>query len=79
MVMEAADWIKKDSPKEAANFYNAWEKALDIIGFMPGLGAKHKKGLRKFPLGKFRYYIYYKEYHDRVDIVAIRHTSRKPE
>jgi plasmid stabilization system protein ParE len=78
-VMEAADYIKKDSPKEAVNFYNAWEKSLGIIGFMPGLGTKHKNGVRKILLGKFRYYIYYKEYPDRVDIITIRHTSMKPE
>jgi plasmid stabilization system protein ParE len=41
----------------------------------PGLGTRYKNGMRRIMLGKFRYFIYYREKETEIEIVGIQHTS----
>jgi hypothetical protein len=53
-----------------------FNKIISVLEVMPGIGSKYENGMRKFLLGKFPYYIYYREYEDYISIRGIWHTSR---
>ena len=76
MLLEEFAYIAKDSLKQAEIFVGQFEETLERIGQMPKLGVKYKNGMRKIKLGKFRYYIYYREREDLIEVLGIWHTSR---
>jgi plasmid stabilization system protein ParE len=76
MLAEAMDYIEENSPKQAEIMRQQFNSILKILEIMPGMGTIYQDGMRKFPLGKFRYNIYYREKESKVEIVGIWHTSR---
>jgi plasmid stabilization system protein ParE len=76
MVRAAAAYIAQNSIKQAEIFFNEFENQIELIETMPGIGSKYENGMRRFLLGKFPYYIYYKENEIDIDILGIWHTSR---
>jgi plasmid stabilization system protein ParE len=76
MLYEAATYIAADSPTQAKILFEEFDRMLEIIEQMPGIGTKYKKGMRKIKLGKFRYNIYYRENETNIEILGIWHTSR---
>jgi len=79
MLDEAIRFIEKDSPEQAAIMRSQFFKVMRLLEVMPGIGSKYKDGMRKFLLGKFPYYVYYKELAKHIKIVGIWHTSRGTE
>jgi len=77
MLDEAASYIAIDSSMQAKMLFDEFDRMLEIIECMPGIGTKYKRGMRKIGLGKFRKYnIYYREKEDSIEILGIWHTSR---
>ncbi len=76
MVRDAAMFIAQNSITQAEIFFDEFERIIDLIETMPGMGSKYENGIRKFLLGKFPYYIYYQENENTIDILGIWHTSR---
>jgi plasmid stabilization system protein ParE len=76
MLDEAIRFIEQDSPQQAEIMRIQFFKVMRLLEIMPGIGSKYKKGMRKFLLGKFPYYVYYKEMANYTKIVGIWHTSR---
>ena len=79
MLNEALDYISKNSLKQARIMNEQFYDVLDVLERMPGIGTPYKNGMRKMLLGKFPYYIYYRENEDNIDILGIWHTSRGTE
>jgi plasmid stabilization system protein ParE len=79
MLDDAIKYIEQDSPKQAAIMRSQFFKVMRMLETMPGIGSRYKKGMRKFLLGKFPYYVYYKEMARHTKIVGIQHTSRGTE
>jgi plasmid stabilization system protein ParE len=79
MVREAAVYIAKNSLKQAEILFDEFDQHIDLIEAMPGIGMKYKNGMRRFLLGKFPYYIYYREKENIIEILGIWHTSRGTE
>jgi plasmid stabilization system protein ParE len=79
MLDDAIKFIEQDSPEQAAIMRSQFFKIMKLLEIMPGIGSKYKKGMRKFMLGKFPYYVYYKEMAKYTKIVGIWHTSRGTE
>ncbi|MDR0516740.1 MAG: type II toxin-antitoxin system RelE/ParE family toxin [Fibromonadaceae bacterium] len=73
---KAVEYLEEKSPKQATVFKIQFLNMVDKIGRQPRLGTSYKKGMRKIQLGKFRYFIYYKEFDKFVSIRGIWHTSR---
>ncbi len=76
-VKNAAKYIETigDSPKQANILIDTFnEKAAEICK-MPTIGMPLKNGMRKFPLGKFKYNIYYR-IEDKVYFLGI-HSMRR--
>ena len=75
-LIEAAEYIYDDSPRQAEILKEQFREAVKMIQRMPKIGATYKKGMRRIKLGKFRYYVYYKETKNAIEILGIHHTSR---
>jgi plasmid stabilization system protein ParE len=79
MLEEAAKYIKKTSPMQARIMKMQFMETRKTIERMPKIGAIHRDGIRKKKLGKFKYYIYYRETETAIEILGIHHTSRGTE
>jgi hypothetical protein len=81
MLDKAIKFYKEEAgvPKQAEILSSQFFKAIRLMEIMPGIGAKYKSDMRKFLLGKFPYYIYYKEKAKYISIRGIWHTSRGEE
>jgi plasmid stabilization system protein ParE len=80
MLYEAATYIAVDSSIQAKILFEEFDRMLEIIECMPGIGTRYKKGMRKTGLGKFRKYnVYYREKETSIEILGIWHTSRGTE
>jgi len=73
---EAMTYIAADSPKQAEIMAEQFSAVRKIMEIMPEIGSKYKNGMRRFLLGKFPYYIYYREKETEIEILGIWHTSR---
>jgi plasmid stabilization system protein ParE len=77
---KATKYLRDNYAESQAEIMNAqFFKTVKSIGRMPGIEKKKKKGMRRIMLGKFRYFIYYREKEDEIEIVGIWHTSRGTE
>jgi len=79
MLDKAIKFIEQDSPTQAAIMRSQFFNVMRLLEIMPGIGSEYKKGMRRFLLGKFPYYVYYKELANYTKIVGIWHTSRGTE
>jgi plasmid stabilization system protein ParE len=73
---KAAEYIAVDAPKQADILLDRFEETLKMIQRAPKIGMSYKKGMRRTKLGKFRYYVYYKETKTAIEILGIWHTSK---
>jgi plasmid stabilization system protein ParE len=77
MLNEALAYSEKNySLRQTEKMHDKFYSILNRLEKMPGIGTKYENGMRKFPLGKFPYYIYYREKEDYKSIRGIWHTSR---
>jgi plasmid stabilization system protein ParE len=79
MLDEAITYLRERAPKAAEEMGNKFFKIIEMLERMPELGTKHKKGMRKFLIGKFRYNVFYRELENEIEILGIWHTSRGTE
>ncbi|MCL2283378.1 MAG: type II toxin-antitoxin system RelE/ParE family toxin [Fibromonadales bacterium] len=79
MLAEAMEYIAENSLEQAEILRKRFFSILKILEVMPEIGTIYQNGLRKMKLGKFRYFIYYREKIDYISIVGIWHTSRGTE
>jgi len=76
MLKEATAYIAENSEKQAVIMLMQFKKIVNLLEVMPGIGSKYENGMRRFLLGKFPYYIYYREHESYISIRGIWHTSR---
>ena len=73
---EALEFIADYSPKKAKLMYDRFFQITELLETWPEIGTIYTRDLRKFLLGKFPYFIYYREREDVIEIVGIWNTSR---
>ncbi len=73
---EALEFVANYSPKKAKLMYDKFFQILDLLETWSEIGTIYTSELRKFPLGKFPYFIYYRIKETNIDVVGIWHTSR---
>jgi plasmid stabilization system protein ParE len=76
MLDKAMKYYEEVAPKQAEILQDKFFEILEKLETFSGMGSKYEKGMRKFLLGKFPYYIYYKESESKIEILGIWHTSR---
>jgi plasmid stabilization system protein ParE len=78
MLREAASWTKENYnyPTQAEKMVKRFYKIVQVLETFPEIGTLCQNGMRKFPLGKFPYSIYYREKENEIEILGIWHTSR---
>ena len=69
-------YISANSPKQAEILLEQFDETLKTIERMPTMGAIYKGKMRRMKLGKFRYYVYYRETKTAIEILGIWHTSK---
>jgi toxin ParE1/3/4 len=72
-------FIEERSPQGARNVARALRKTIELIGEFPQCGRlAGEQGTRVLPVGRYPYLIYWSVEGDKVWIVHIRHTARRP-
>jgi hypothetical protein len=61
----------KNSPRQMEIMHDKFYDILNTLETMPGIGSKYEDGMRRFLLGKFPYFIYYREHEDYLSIRGI--------
>ena len=76
----AFDWYLERPPDAASEFADEVERALAQIQLAPERWAIGPFKTRRFLLRRFPFLVIYREFSpDRIQVLAITHTSRRPE
>lgn len=84
-IREAAAWWLENRRKAPQAFSEDLERAFRLVTSMPNSGepVRHEEhqGIRRLLMSRVRYYLYYRldPEAERVDVVALWHTSREAE
>jgi plasmid stabilization system protein ParE len=78
----ASDWWTKHRDKAPDAFRDDVEAGLLLIRREPGVGVPVRYGrhssVRRLYLDRVRYYVYYRVVDGTIQVLAIRHASRRP-
>lgn len=75
---EGYDWYEQQRPGLGDEFADEIGMMLDRIGHSPEMYACLHKDVRRAPVHRFPYGIYYQVKSDRVRVIAIVHSRRDP-
>jgi plasmid stabilization system protein ParE len=74
----AAAWYAARDPRVAARFVADLEANFERVLEAPRRWPLHLHGMRRVPLTRFPYVIWYRDESSRVLVVAVAHGRRKP-
>ena len=77
-LFEAIDYYNDIEPGLGASFLEEIEAAIVLVEKFPSLGVEIGNGIRRCLVRRFPYAVLYSVEADRVLILAIMHTRRKP-
>ena len=75
---EAFDWYESKREGLGREFVLEVQKAFDQLAINPGLQPKSFREIRKKVIRRFPYCIFFILHEDRLEVLAIFHTSRDP-
>lgn len=76
---EEAAYIALDNPQAAQQVVARITHAVELLRYQPGLGRPGRvPGTRELPVANTRYLIPYRVRGQRIEILRVFHTSRKP-
>ena len=76
---EEATYIAKDNPQFAQQVVTRIVHAVELLRPQPGLGRPGRvPGTRELPVANTRYLIPYRVRGQRIEVLRVFHTSRKP-
>jgi plasmid stabilization system protein ParE len=79
-IQKAAQWWLANRDKAPDAFKEELQRGFALISQRPDVGAKatnvRLKGVRRIHLSRIRYYLYYRIQPDRVEVLALWHSSR---
>jgi len=78
-LLEALEFMAKYSLKKAKMMYDKFFQITELLETWPEIGTLYTNGLRRFLLGRFPYFIYYREKEKNIEVVGIWHTSKGTE
>ena len=79
-IQKAASWWLANRDKAPDAFKEELQRGFALISQRPEVGAKATnvklKGVRRIQLSRIRYFLYYRVQADRVEVLALWHSSR---
>jgi toxin ParE1/3/4 len=75
---EAFDWYEEQDAGVGVRFAAAVQRVFDRIGDFPEAAPVVFADVRKAVVRKFPYCVFYRPHADRVEVIAVFHTSRDP-
>lgn len=82
-IQEAAGWWSANRPKAPGAFAEDLRRAFQLISLQPKIGTRaannRLQGIRRIHLSCIRYYLYYRLRKERVEVLALWHSSRERE
>jgi plasmid stabilization system protein ParE len=78
-LIEAAQFYEARVPQLGAEFLAAADKALSVLLDAPERWRILEADVRRYPMRRFPYFIYYRVLPDHVRILAFAHHRRHPE
>jgi toxin ParE1/3/4 len=76
--LDAFDWYRDRSPSAAERFQGELERAQIAVQDSPEKWGAYLAGTRRYLLKPYPYIVVYRQKADRIEIVAIAHSHRKP-
>ena len=76
--LEALAWYNERSPRAARNFESAVIRAVEQIQRVPERWPISAAGCRRFLLHQFPFQIVYCTFENRIIVIAVAHTHRRP-
>lgn len=75
---EARQWYLSRNPEVAERFTQAVEQAIRFVCEHPESGTSGHSNTRQISVRKFPYFLIYRIREQRIEILAVAHTSRLP-
>jgi plasmid stabilization system protein ParE len=75
---EAAQWYEQRSPGLGADLVARVRDTLARVGNNPELYPEVHGGIRRAPVRRFPYGVFYRQRNDRVAVIAVFHDRRDP-
>ena len=78
---EAASWYRERNAEVGDRFVAEVERTFQLIERFPATGARVPLvagGARRLPVSDFPYHVVFKEFADRIEILAVAHDRRRP-
>jgi plasmid stabilization system protein ParE len=75
---EALNWYLDRSPRAAARFLAALDRAVALIREAPQVWPPFESGTRRYILPGFPYSLIYRQVGDVIQVVAVAHHRRRP-
>ena len=77
-IIDAADFYKSKSELVESRFFDDIERTAAMLLEFPALGQQLRRGVRRFSLHHFPYFLYYVILPGGIRVVAVAHQSRNP-
>ena len=78
-VADAAAFYEAEASRAlAARFINEFGRVAGLLLASPGIGTPRSRGRRGFPLSGFPYTIVYREVHEGILVLVVKHDRRRP-
>jgi plasmid stabilization system protein ParE len=77
-IAEARDWYNEQKAGLGGEFLTAVDQELERIAVAPHTHAQQYRGVRLARITRFPYIACYRIAADRIDVMAVVHTSRHP-
>ncbi len=78
-LLEAAQYYESRVSRLGVRFLDEADRAVGIILEAPSRWRVMEGGVRRYLMSQFPYAIYYRNYPDRIHILAFKHHSRHPD
>ena len=78
-ILDAQSWYDSRRVGLGDVFFLAVENLFDQIASMPTLYAEIEDDVRQAQVSRFPYLVYYRLMADRIEVLAVLHTSRDPQ
>ena len=79
-IRRAAEWWSENRPTAPGAIRIDIGEALALLAQQPGIGTVYEgartQGVRRLLVGRIRYFIYFRERQDTLEVLAVWHVSR---
>src|SRR3954469_9338139 len=77
---EAAErWHRERNETAATRFRRELDRAVGVIAERPEAGPPYVANTRRFLLRRFPFFVVYRVFNQRVEVVAVAHARRRPQ